>query len=244
MAAKSLVTCIQVLFMVFNFVFCLSGLALLVAGILVKTSFMSFIQLSTKIDYNLAPYIMIGCGVFIILIGICGCVASLKEQVWALKIYMAILLLLFLAEVAGAVAGYVMRNKMKEGLKEGLQRAIHNYANDTGIRDAVDKIQNEAFGCCGVTTYKDWFVDGNNKTVPKSCCLPHGKCLSDNLPKDIHAAGIYTEGCYDKMLEVAMKNFKIVGGVALGIAVFQLLGVVCGYILTKAFFENNLYETI
>ena len=44
------------------------------------------LKLSSDINYNLAPYIMIGCGVFIVLIGFIGCWAAVKEHGWALKL--------------------------------------------------------------------------------------------------------------------------------------------------------------
>jgi len=244
MTTKPFVACLKILFYIFNFVFWLSGLALLVTGILVKTAFASFMKLSTHIDYNVAPYVMIGCGAFIVLVGFCGCWASVKEHPWALRFYMAVLTILFIAEVAGAIAGLIMKKKLQEGLKEGLENALKEYKTDKGIADAMDKIQHKGFGCCGATSYENWFKHGFNNTVPKSCCKPDVKCLSDDLPDDVTTAGIYTTGCYDKMLDVAAKNFKIVGGVALGIAVFQLMGIACGYFLTKAFSDNNKYETM
>ena len=64
--------------------FQLTGLALLIVGIWSKISLVKYMKLSTSIDYNLAPYIMIGCGSFIILVGILGCWACLKEHSWAL----------------------------------------------------------------------------------------------------------------------------------------------------------------
>ena len=64
----------------------LTGLALLVAGILAKFEYKYLLKLSSDINYNLAPYIMIGCGVFIFLMGLIGCWAAIKEHGWALKI--------------------------------------------------------------------------------------------------------------------------------------------------------------
>ena len=58
---------------------------MLVLGILSKYAFSYLLKLSSDINYNLAPYIMIACGVFIVLVGFIGCWAALKEHGWALK---------------------------------------------------------------------------------------------------------------------------------------------------------------
>ena len=73
------VTCILIL------TFQLTGLGLLVLGILSKYAFSYMLKLSTDINYNLAPYIMIACGVFIVLVGFIGCWAANKEHAWALR---------------------------------------------------------------------------------------------------------------------------------------------------------------
>lgn len=265
--ATPLVTCMKGLFLVFNFVFWLTGLALLVVGILTKFAFSYLMKLSTDVNFNLAPYIMIGCGVFIVLIGFVGCWAAVKEHSWALKIYMVVLIILFIVELAGSITGYVLRNKMKSGLKEGLQNAVKKYYTDKDLKEAIDKVQESYVKCCGVNTYKDYLspvpttvpttatnttgnsTTGNSTTtapttvvqrVPKSCCDKNAKkCYYDNLNNAPQGnMGIYKQGCYDELVSKAKKNLMIVGGVALGIAVFQILGVICAYILTKQFKET------
>jgi len=249
MATQPLVTCMKGLFLVFNFVFWLTGLALLVVGILTKFAFSYLMKLSTDINFNLAPYIMIGCGVFIVLIGFVGCWAAVKEHSWALKIYMFVLVILFIIEIAGSITGYVLRNKMKSGLKDGLENAVKKYYTDKDLKEAMDKVQESYVKCCGVNSYKDYFAPATNTTgnstvqkVPKSCCDKKAKkCHFDKLnnvaPADM---GIYKQGCYDELVSKAKKNLMIVGGAALGIAVFQILGVICAYVLTKQF--KDTYE--
>lgn len=253
MASQPLVTCMKGLFLIFNFVFWLTGLGLLIVGILTKYAFNYLIKLSTDINYNLAPYIMIGCGVFIILVGFLGCWASIKEHSWALKLYMFILIVLFLFEIGGAIAGYILRNKLSDGLQKGMRNAVDTYYNNDDSKSAMDQIQEKIIKCCGVESYTDYFhgnTTGNSttKTVPSSCCINtnYEGCYYKDLDKapSVDKMGIYTNGCYEKLLTDAKKNFVIVGGVALGIAFFQLLGVACAYILTKQFKEVSRYETM
>lgn len=245
-------SCTKGLFLIFNFVFWLTGLGLLVLGILSKYAFSYMLKLSTDINYNLAPYIMIGCGVFIVLIGFIGCWAAVKEHGWALKLYMFVLVLLVLIEIAGGITGYVMRNKLSDGLKSGMENAVKKYYKDSDFKEAMDKIQSDVIKCCGVNGYKDYVYTQSNVTqgngttmneykVPKSCCID-GKtdgCKYDQVISDaITNPGFYKDGCYDELLTKTKKNFVIVGGTALGIAVFQILGILCAYALTRQFNDN------
>lgn len=243
-------SCVKGMFMVFNFVLWISGLALLTVGVLAKTKFARYMKLSTEIDYDIAPYIMIGCGVFIVLVGFCGCWASMKEHGWALKIYMGILVILFLTECGGAIAGYVMRKKLHDGLTKGFNQRLENYRNNSQDKEMIDEVQGTLIHCCGTTGYKDW-SQKNNATaasVPISCCKTDCKatCTLDgnfcpaNTPND--TSKLYTTGCVEKIESLAKKNFMIIGGVALGIAVLQLLGVFCAFCLTKLIKENAQYD--
>eukprot|EP00794_Sanderia_malayensis_P011106 gene11103-12275_t len=201
----------------------LTGLALLTIGIWSKVSFLKYMKLSTSIDYNLAPYIMIGCGCFIILVGFLGCWASLKEHPWALILYMIILVLLFLAELSAGIAGYILRQKLQEGLAKGMKDAMKKYPSDKEVQKAVDDVQAKAFHCCGADSYKDWMTVSNwpKNTVPQSCCKDQSKCQSTSIKG--HEKDIYQTGCVPAMKTFFKKNFAIIGGVALGIAFFQNL---------------------
>lgn len=255
----ALTSCTKGLFLLFNFVFWLTGLGLLVVGILSKYAFSYLLKLSSDINYNLAPYIMIGCGVFVVLVGFIGCWAAVKEHGWALKMYMFILVLLVVVEVGGAIAGYVMRGKLSDGLKKGLTNAVKNYYTNEELKTAMDKVQSSYIECCGVDSYKDYsYVNstagGNNTAggdntsfnqykVPKTCCKD-GKidgCKFDQLINDNTTdTGFYNEGCYEELLIKTKAKFVIFGGTALGIAVFQIMGIVFAYCLTKQF--NSNYE--
>jgi len=249
---QAVTNCMKGLFLIFNFVFWVTGLGLLITGILVKYTFSYMIKLSTNINYNLAPYIMIGCGVFIILIGFMGCWASIKEHGWALKIYMFVLVLLFLVEIGGAIAGYVLKGKLSKGLKDGMDNAVGNYYTNDDSKSAMDQVQEKIVKCCGVSNYTDYFngktcaTVSKNETlrVPVTCCKSEDRsgCQYKDICKAAGDLGIYENGCYDQLLKEAKEKFLIIGGVALGIAGFQILGVLCAYVLTKKFQSNSKYE--
>jgi len=232
--------CVQYMFMGFNFVFWITGLVLLTVGVLMKTAFADFMKLSTEIDYNTAPYIMVGCGCFIVLVGFCGCWASMKHIQWALRIYMGILGLLFVCELGGGIYGYVIRNKLSGGLTDGFTNGVTHY-NQSSYKTVIDKFQTTS-KCCGVNAYTDWNVTLGNNKVPKSCCKDPKACAYDDLSKG--TSTIYTNGCVSVILEFVTNKLMIIGGVGVGIAVFQLLGVACAYCLVKIEKEETPYENM
>lgn len=249
--ATATTTCVKGIFLLFNLVFWLTGLALLVVGLLSKFWFGYMIKLSTDIDYNLAPYITIGVGVFIVLVGFAGCWGAVKEHGWALKMYMTILGVLFVAEIIGVATGYFMQTKVKSGLKHGISNAVNGYYGNDDSRDAMDQVQSK-IKCCGVTTYKDYFNKTTNATslvkkesVPKSCCKDEKNCPY----KDLHGltnltSTIYVEGCYDVLLHDVGKNLIIIAGIVGGIVVFQLLGAGSAFIVMKKIQPEPLYERV
>lgn len=248
--ATATTNCVKGLFLLFNLVFWLTGLALLVVGLLSKFWFGYMIRLSTDIDYNLAPYITIGVGVFIVLVGFAGCWGAMKEHSWALKMYMGILGILFVAEIVGVATGYFMQTKVKSGLKGGIENAVRGYYENEDSRDAMDQVQSK-IKCCGVTTYKDYFNKTTNGTqlkesVPKSCCKDKdGKhCPYKDMRGLKNVTEIYTDGCYDVLLHDVTKNLVIIAGVLGGIVVFQLLGAGSAYIVTKKIQPEPLYERV
>lgn len=246
--SKIVLTCMKTVFLLFNLIFWVTGFALLVVGILTKFWFSYIMKLSTDIDYDATPYIMIGCGVFIVLLGFIGAWGALKEHSWALKMYMFVLAVLFLAEVVGALTAYLLKNRFKEGVRKGLERAVGNYSTDLDSRNALDQIQSK-LGCCGCNSYTDYFNTtwnvNHTQAVPRSCCIVDDKtCGYKNLSgKAINETGIYVKGCYVTLRDDVEKNIVIIGGVVLGIIVFQLFGAGSAYMVSKKIQEPR-YERV
>jgi len=238
------------IFLLFNLVFWVTGLALLVVGVVAKFWFGYMIKLSTEIDYNLAPYITIGVGVFIVLVGFAGCWGALKEHTWALKMYMGILGVLFIAEIVGVATGYFMQSKMKTGLQQGIGNAVRDYYHDEDSRDAMDQVQSN-LKCCGLITYKDYFNKTVNATqvkesVPKTCCKDpkDAYCPYKNMQGVTNLTAIYTEGCYNVLIHDVEKNLVIIAGILGGIVVFQLLGIASASVVSKKIAPEPLYERV
>lgn len=242
--SSAAVTCMKTMLMVFNFVFWISGIAVLALGIWMKVQLHIYVELTTMY-YNETPYVLMGVGGGIILVGTLGCCCTVKGKSAFLYMYAAFLVLVFVVELSVAIAAFVYRGKLEEGFNEGLTNALKEYEEDDEKTKAINDIQ-EGLHCCGKDKYSDWFevpYGKDDNRVPESCCIDKNDCKPTNLPPaGSNVTGIYVEGCYTKVTTFMEKNFGIIGGVAVGFAFIQLLGALlsCGLAknINKAKYEQ------
>lgn len=223
------IVCMKGLLLLFNCLFWVSGIALLVAGIWMKITMTQLLQLS--VDYsNSVPFSFIGIGILITIIGFFACFCTVKGYSTLLYMLSIFLVVVFFMEVGIAVAGYAFRSNIRNELKNGITKAINSYGEDKKQDNNIDFLQ-ENIKCCGVTSYKDWFNTTwakGTEEVPKSCCKI-SKC--QNNPAN--ETQIYTKGCYDQLMNDIHNKMGIIAGIAAAFACIQLLGAALTYCLAK-----------
>ncbi|XP_006813502.1 tetraspanin-7-like [Saccoglossus kowalevskii] len=85
-----------------------TGIAILSVGIWGKIGLDKYNELSTD-DFSNVPYILIGTGGFIIIVGLIGCCATFKSVSWLLRLYGILLFVVLIAELAAGISGLVYR---------------------------------------------------------------------------------------------------------------------------------------
>ncbi|KAK4807265.1 hypothetical protein QYF61_006326 [Mycteria americana] len=121
--------------------------------------------------------------------------------------------------------------QVRSVLEDGLWDAMHKYGEDEPATAAVDELQRD-FACCGVNNYTDWATIERfrfNNTVPRSCCRVN--TTSCNVRPS--PATVYEKGCLQSIEAWMKKNILIVAAVALGIAFFEILGIIFACCLMK-----------
>lgn len=123
----------------------------------------------------------------------------------------------------------VYKSKVTDELGTTLKKSIAEYKNSSIIEDAWDAVQ-KTIHCCGVTSYKDYkdYAHFNETvSVPESCCRGnYVDCYteaSNNATKSYKS--LNTEGCLNSLQDQLKSNLSIIIGVAIGIAMIQLLGI-------------------
>ncbi|XP_069762817.1 CD63 antigen isoform X2 [Narcine bancroftii] len=203
----------------------ISGIALIVVGILVQTHVNGTLQI-TSVAASGAPILIIVVGVIINFVAFFGCCGAWNENYCMITTFAILLVIIFLVEIAAAIAGYVFKDQIRDVFEKSFNETMANY-NQTDKANSIDTLQKQ-FKCCGGVQYSDWFPQLNN-TVPDSCC----RVIKKGCGKNTSASNIYVEGCIKSIRSWLEENILIVAGVALGIALFQLLGIIFACVLMK-----------
>lgn len=227
--------CLKYLLLLFNVLFWLAGGAVLAVGVWTLVEKSDYISLLNSNLYSASAYILIAAGVIVIVTGVVGCCAVLRETKSLLIVYLCLLLCVFLLEIIAGVLAYITYQEcfpfcyqLDEELKQNLQATMQQKYQQPGeesVTRAVDKLQQE-FKCCGSHNYTDWtenvWLEQNQLLVPDSCC----KTRTDLCGARDHPSNIYKleGGCIMKLEEFILSQLYILGAVGIGVACLQLLG--------------------
>ncbi|KAM3848559.1 CD63 antigen [Vipera latastei] len=217
--------CIKYLVFFFNFIFWLCGIALIALGIFVQIELKNTLVMTGPPSASAAPIVILSVGVIVFFISFFGCCGAAKENYCMVTTFAVLLTLIFLVEIAAAIAGYIFKDKVRTVINNEIQEEMNNYSNNTALDDLQKK-----YSCCGVNSYTDWFnvTKFKPRHVPASCCKNATDC-TQNPTKD----NTFEEGCVTKIEEWLKRHIVIVAAVALGIAFFELLGIIFACCLMK-----------
>ncbi|XP_018423488.1 PREDICTED: CD63 antigen [Nanorana parkeri] len=228
MAVEGGMKCVKYLIFLFNLLFCICGVALIGLGIYVQIYLNETLAIKSA-SASGAPIVLIAVGVVIFFISFFGCCGAAKENYCMVTTFAVLLVLVFLVEIAAAIAGYVFRNKVQDVYRDTFKDSMSKYNSTKQAKDKIDEVQ-KAFKCCGANASSDWndYAPFNGTgIVPDTCC----KVITTNCGRN--ATNIYTTGCIQSIDESVKRNVGIIAGVALGIAFFEILGIVFSCCLMK-----------
>ncbi|XP_071831167.1 tetraspanin-7-like [Apostichopus japonicus] len=252
----------KIILFIVNFLFWLTGVVVLAAGVWVTIdhSTFNFLTFFDDPDLQKVAYFMIAVGGFVTLLGFIGCFGACHEREWMIWMYFGVVLLLLLAEVVCTVLLFAYNEEVKTFANETLSDFIqHDYdlPENQGITIGIDQIQNK-FECCGAQSYLDWQTSewfnrtqkmnelstagprGYIQIVPTSCCMmPNGteadikSCNSLNFEEDR-----FIKGCYDVLFQVFEDHIWIIGGILIGAAFFQVILLIMAVVLLRNLLDD------
>lgn len=241
--------CVKYMIFLLNFIFWLLGTLLIAAGLYAffdkwEASGLLKVESIYDVILNIALFLVIVGGI-IFIVSFAGCVGALRENTCLLKFYSLCLLVFFLLEMLVAVIGFVFPHHMQAALEESFtDKIIHMYRDDPDLQNLIDFAQQE-FQCCGLSSegYMDWskneYFNCSSPSVEKcgvpfSCCI-NATDISSGLVNIMCGYGaqqssvaeaskkVWTSGCIEIMRLWAERNLYTIAGVALGVALSQLL---------------------
>ena len=180
----------------FNFLFCLSGLALIVFGGIIWVKYTEHLRFVHSIFAEAALFLIVA-GTVLFIIGILGCFGATTDSHYMVTTFAALLAIVFIFEIAAGVLALVFKKSVEEALLCG----INSYEEERDASRFYDWLQHE-LKCCGYNGPSDW-----NKEVPDSCKT-------------------YREGCKGKFGKFVQKSLLLVGGIGTGLAFLQLLSAI------------------
>jgi len=174
MAVSKGVQVLKYLVFIFNLLFWLSGIALIVVGAIGLVGNQTFERYAGQGAQGAAILlIVVGCIVFVL--GFLGCFGAIRENFCLLVTFAILLALIFILELAAGIACYVLRNKVEGVIYKGLATRISELTKplkNSTEESVLDKIQRDLH-CCGSSNYTDWALSPyylKENRVPVSCC--------------------------------------------------------------------------
>ncbi|XP_075991633.1 tetraspanin-7-like [Anticarsia gemmatalis] len=228
----AVIACLKTFLFVFNIVFWLTGLLLLIVGLWAEFDLHKYMELSPEFS-GTAPHVMIGIACLIVLVSSIAFSCIIKGQPVLLYIYGGFLACIFMmdAGVGAAVACY--RDTFAKSLRDGLTQTIStNSMHKTNFDFAQETLH-----CCGVSNYTDWMRLSPQKVIPISCCHESKNCVTANYSE------VYQRGCYEVISEYLENNIDILVGIAIGTAFLPLVGTVLSCFLAS-YIKKSKYDAV
>ena len=143
-------------------------------------------------------------------------------------------------ELSGGIAGYVLRARASTIIEGKMMETMKVYRNNTEIATVWDRLQHD-FDCCGTMNASDWKASLNTEIIPPSCCDPQVGVLSVSNCT-ISSPNLHHEGCYHKFLSYIKSHALQLGGVGIGVAFVQAVGIWFSVYLARSI--KNSYESV
>lgn len=166
-------------------------------------------------------YILVAIGGLIMIIGFLGCCGAIRESQCMLGCFFFLLFIIFAVLLGAGIWAVISKDEVRTIVRKVLNKQIQQ-ACDPKVPNSksvnfLNHVQDQ-FQCCGVdgiTDYKDFMNCNVSKSEP---------CVAEDI----------NDGCLDKASAWFEQNILIVAGVAIGIAVVLILGMIFSIVLCCA----------
>lgn len=237
--------CVKYLLFIFNLIFTITGLALIVIGGIIQGLYSQYLDFLGDQFLN-TPVLLVVVGCLIFIITFFGCCGAIKEHYCMTMTFSVLLALIFLLEFGAGISAYMLRANVDSVIEEKMESSLKNYGEDgyDGVTRTWDIVQHE-LQCCGAQEYMDWknTTFGGAGDVPDSCCITDAHaCGKGVLNEDTAEARIHTNGCHDGFETLIDGNVAYIGSIGIGIALIQVIGVICACCLARTI--KSEYETV
>jgi len=214
------------LLVVFNFIFLLCGIGIIVLSFGLPKSYNEFIEGLHNVNI-----LVIVVGVFISIFAFLGCCGAISENKCMVTLFIILLTGILIGEIAVGGLAFAKRGDIGKAIKTAGDKVMNS--TEKVAVDAITDIQS-SLKCCGMDGPDDY--PRLNKDIPKSCCAKQ----EDSCNKD--SSDLYKDGCY-KMIESKINSHLLwVGLAALFVIFVEVVGIIFACCLRGAIAER--YESV
>ncbi|XP_066549273.1 tetraspanin-15 isoform X2 [Amia ocellicauda] len=213
---------------VYSTVFWLVGGFILAIGIYAEVERQRY---KTLDGVFLAPaIILIVLGLVMFVVSFIGVLASLRDNLCLLKVFLYTLTICLMLELFGGILALLFRNQTVDLLNKNIKKGIVNYYDDLDFKNIMDFVQRK-FQCCGGQEFTDWKVNMYHNCSapgPLACGVPYTCCVGTKRLELLDV--IYVRGCTDAVFIWLMDNYKTMAGLLFGILLPQFFGVIISWL--------------
>ncbi|XP_076374234.1 CD63 antigen-like isoform X1 [Tachypleus tridentatus] len=220
---------VKYLLFAFNFVFVVTGIALIAVGAWVQAKAAEYVDFLGD-RYASAPILLIVVGVIIFVLSFMGCCGAIKENYCMVMTFGVLLFIIFVLELAAGIAAYVYKSEVEAVIREKMEHTMENY-NEKGyeiVKKTWDDVQSN-LKCCAANNATEWSYYLGSDNLPYSCCQEKDPSKECKLTDDY-----YKKGCIEALAKFLEAKIVIVGGVGIGIAFVQIIGIIFSCCLARA----------
>jgi len=216
-AIKAIVQgCVKVILILINVIALLAGIAMAALGVLTMIKGDKYIP---DVGVNLTPVAiaLIILGALLLFIGCFGCFGAITGRHGLLNVYLGLLALIVLLEIAVLIYGFINKGKVTDEVTDAITQPFNNVKAGNATDDEkelVDSVQ-DLVECCGIDGVAFW----KGTAIPGSCCAK----VEGEFPAECKEADAYTKGCLSESEGLVKNALTIVIIVIVAIIVFQII---------------------
>jgi len=234
------ITTVKYLLFIFNLVFALCGLALVIAGALCYANidkadyFME--RVKNEANFSASPIALIVVGAIVFVVAFFGCCGAIRESHCMIITFAVFLLVILIVQIAIGIAAFVTiyGEGWEQAVKDTISNTFGNYTlgESNALNNEVDNLQRN-LECCGVDHPTYWRDVRGFAEIPRSCCInpdPNAQCTSFR-PEDQQ---VFQDGCVERLKELLRNIGIVLGAIAIAVGLIEITGVVFALCLASS----------
>ncbi|XP_067655111.1 23 kDa integral membrane protein-like [Haliotis asinina] len=241
------------LFIVFNVIFSIIGIATIGFGIFIKVH-PSPAQLLTQMEVDRyeqylanSAWIIIVFGALVLLVSFCGCVGAYNKSECLLGMYITFSLIILFGVLAIFISTIVFIWRFQDIDDKLLTKLLQSSykLNDTSFISRWEHFQSE-HKCCGLSSPNDYdqvFTGKDKGNVPSSCCKPSANATE--APGSVSCPdGMYSKGCIEEIRLILQENSHLLLVAEFFIIALAIIGIIIAAYLCRRGDEKDNYSTL